>query len=72
MQKQTSSAVDAEETCGSCAKLLCTFLPRDPAQAILQRHVLKRGARLDPDGADWAQVTKESIEIYLEGIAERE
>ncbi|MBN1812941.1 MAG: TetR/AcrR family transcriptional regulator [Anaerolineae bacterium] len=50
-----------------------TLRPVDPetaAQTLVSLAVglLLQGA-LDPDGADWARVTKESIEIYLEGIA---
>jgi AcrR family transcriptional regulator len=47
--------------------------PEMAAQALVSLAVgLLLQGTLDPDGADWAQVTKESIEIYLEGIAERE
>jgi AcrR family transcriptional regulator len=47
--------------------------PETAAQTLvsLAAGLLLQGT-LDPKGADWAQVTKESIEIYLEGIAKRE
>jgi AcrR family transcriptional regulator len=53
-----------------------TLRPVDPktaAQTLVSLAVgLLLQGTLDPDGADWAQVTKESIDTYLEGIAERE
>jgi AcrR family transcriptional regulator len=46
--------------------------PQTAAQTLVSLAVgLLLQGTLDPNGADWAQVTKESIEIYLEGIAER-
>lgn len=47
--------------------------PETAAQTLVSLAVgLFLQGTLDPDGADWAQVTQESIEIYLEGIAKRE
>jgi AcrR family transcriptional regulator len=47
--------------------------PETAAQTLVSLAVgLLLQGTLDPDGADWAQVTQESIEIYLEGIAKRE
>jgi AcrR family transcriptional regulator len=52
-----------------------TLRPVDPktaAQTLVSLAVgLLLQGTLDPDGADWAQVTKESIDIYLEGITKR-
>jgi AcrR family transcriptional regulator len=52
-----------------------TLRPVDPetaAQALVSLAVgLLLQGTLDPDGADWSQVTKESIDIYLEGIAKQ-
>ncbi|MFL7790640.1 MAG: TetR/AcrR family transcriptional regulator [Anaerolineae bacterium] len=46
--------------------------PETAAQTLVSLAVgLLLQGTLDPDGADWAQVTKESIDIYLEGIAKR-
>jgi AcrR family transcriptional regulator len=47
--------------------------PETAARALVSLAVgLLLQGTLDPDGANWAQVTKQSIDIYLEGIAERE
>jgi AcrR family transcriptional regulator len=50
-----------------------TLRPVDPetaAQTLVSLAVgLLLQGTVDPNGADWGQVTKESIEIYLEGIA---
>ena len=52
-----------------------TLRPVDPetaAQTLVSLAVgLLLQGTLDPDGANWAQVTKESIDIYLEGIAKQ-
>jgi AcrR family transcriptional regulator len=46
--------------------------PQTAAQTLVSLAVgLLLQGTLDPDGADWAQVTEESIEIYLEGIAKQ-
>lgn len=46
--------------------------PETAAQTLVSLAVglLLQGV-LDPDGADWGQVTEQSIDIYLEGIAKR-
>jgi AcrR family transcriptional regulator len=46
--------------------------PETAAQALVSLAVglMLQGA-LDSEGADWGQVTKESIDIFLEGIAKR-
>ncbi|MBN1977692.1 MAG: TetR/AcrR family transcriptional regulator [Anaerolineae bacterium] len=53
-----------------------TLRPVDPktaAQTLVSLAVgLLLQGTLDPDGADWAQVTKESIDIYLEGITKQD
>jgi len=50
-----------------------TLRPVDPetaAQTLVSLAVgLLLQGTIDPDGADWARVTQESIDIYLEGIA---
>jgi AcrR family transcriptional regulator len=50
-----------------------TLRPVDPetaAQTLVSLAVgLLLQGTIDPTGADWGQVTKESIEIYLEGMA---
>lgn len=47
--------------------------PETAAQTLVSLAVgLLLQGTLDPDGADWAQVTKESIDIYLEGIARQD
>jgi len=52
-----------------------TLRPVDPetaAQTLVSLAVgLLLQGTLDPNGADWTQVTKESIDIYLEGIAKQ-
>ena len=47
--------------------------PETAAQTLVSLAVglLLQGV-LDPDGADWGQVTEHGIDIYLEGIAKRE
>ena len=48
---------------------LRAVVPEMAAQTLVSLAVgLLLQGTLDPDGADWARVTKESIEIYLEGI----
>jgi AcrR family transcriptional regulator len=44
--------------------------PETAAQTLVSLAVgLLLQGTIDPDGADWPQVTQESIDIYLEGIA---
>jgi hypothetical protein len=46
--------------------------PQSAAQTLVSLSVgLVLQGTIDPDGADWAKVTEESIDIYLEGIAKR-
>jgi AcrR family transcriptional regulator len=46
--------------------------PQSAAQTLVSLSVgLVLQGTIDPNGADWAQVTRESIDIYLKGIAKR-
>lgn len=40
-------ATEKTPDCGSCGRMLCTFLPREPVGAMQHKHFLKRGDRLD-------------------------